>query len=177
MFHLATVSRRFDRCQSATCRYAPGLLSSAICVGLDHAGAAPPSNGGDFGVREALLDEAGRSAAAETFGEANPFALPLTEAWLGFVLVASLRCNRQVKIVKTCSILEYAEWLSCLACAFILFAPTRRRSTGSLEMQMSIALKRQCTLLRSVERRQESSLIVVMRYLLSMQGLCDCSER
>jgi hypothetical protein len=59
------VSRRFGRCQSATCRYAPGFLSSAICVGLDHAGAAPPSNGGDFGVREALLDETGRSAAAE----------------------------------------------------------------------------------------------------------------
>jgi hypothetical protein len=53
---LATVSRRFDRRQSATHRYAPGFLSSAICVGLYHAGVAPSSNGGDFGVREALFD-------------------------------------------------------------------------------------------------------------------------
>jgi hypothetical protein len=32
-----------------------------------------------------------------------------------------------------------------------LFAPTRRRSTGSPEMQIPIALKRECTLLRSDE--------------------------
>jgi hypothetical protein len=77
---LATVSRRFSRCQSATCRYAPGFLSSAISVGLDHAGAAPPSDGGDFGVRETLLDEAGRSAAAETFaGEVHIAVAQLCE--------------------------------------------------------------------------------------------------